>query len=393
MLTISRLPLPAEGAATVPIDLAVEAGQCVTVQCNDEQGRVLVAAIAGSAAGPQPSVRFKGKPLNIKDGDTSGRIGVCVPEDEAYPRMKVKAYLDFWCGLYGEHRRPLGDLLQAAGLLDAADKLIARLSASERRRLQLVRCAVHDPELIVLENPEQGLDLASCAIVRQMVSGWTAKGKALLITCSSTESAVSLSGDAYRLTSYGLKRLVARDETDEPGEEDRGETNGREDRRGTNGGENPEDTKDTNGKEAERGDLKEKNSEAASQPAAASEPAYPNSGAPRLRIAKIPAKAGDKVILVDPSEILYVESSDGQSMLHLETETLPCAWSLNELEARLAPFDFYRCHRSYLVNLKRVREVIVWTRNSYSLVMADPSKRAVPLSKGRYEDLKRLIGI
>jgi len=369
LLKLHQFPLPAEGAATVPIDLEVSAGQCVALQCNDEQGRALAAAITGSVAGPRQSVLFRGKPLHMKDGDASGKIGVCVPDDEAYPRLTVKAYLKFWCGLYGA-RRPLDDLLQAAGLLSLADTAIHRLNASERRRLHLVRCTVHDPELIVLENPEQGLDLASCAIVRRMAADWIKAGKALLVTCSSTESAVSLTGDAYRLTALGLTRLVERDETAEPG------------------------------REAVQGDVHEPTTDASSEPKTHINPLpepepglRPKAEARRLRIVKIPAKAGDKVILIDPSEILYVESSEGQSMLHLETETFVCAWTLNELEQRLEPFDFYRCHRSYLVNLRKVREVIVWTRNSYSLVMADPSKRAVPLSKGRYEDLKRMIGI
>ncbi|WP_373233098.1 LytTR family transcriptional regulator DNA-binding domain-containing protein [Cohnella sp.] len=357
LLKLVRIPLPAEGAATVQVDLEVGYGQCIALQCNDDQGRALVEAITGAASGARDFVLFRGKPLRMRDEDTCKRIGVCGLEDGEYPRLKVKAYLEFWAGLFGV-RQPLAELLRTAGLLALADTPIARLNTSERRRLHLVRCALHDPELIVLENPEQGLDLESCAIVRRMAANWSAAGKALLITCSSTESAVSLTGDAYRLTSQGVTRLAIREEAEpvEPYAQRASDAQS-----------------DKMAKAALHGEAQEDK--------------------PRPRVAKIPAKAGDKIILVDPEEILYVESSDGQSMLHLETETLACVWTLNELELRLEPFHFYRCHRSYLVNLQQVREVIVWTRNSYSLVMADRSKRAVPLSKGRYEELKRMIGI
>ena len=51
-----------------------------------------------------------------------------------------------------------------------------------------------------------------------------------------------------------------------------------------------------------------------------------------------------------------------------------CALTLSELEVRLTGFGFFRCHRSYLVNLQRVREVITWTRNSFSLILDDERK-------------------
>ncbi len=69
-----------------------------------------------------------------------------------------------------------------------------------------------------------------------------------------------------------------------------------------------------------------------------------------------------------------------------------CALTLSEsLEARLTGFRFFRCHRSYLVNLQRVREVITWTRNSFSLILDDERKSSIPLSKGRMDELKGVI--
>jgi ABC-2 type transport system ATP-binding protein len=342
LLKLLQLPIPSHGEREVPIDLEVAAGQCVALQCNDEQGRALVGRITGTVTGPPEAVLYREKPLRLKGDGALAHIGLCRLDDGDYPRLKVKAYLEFWSRLYGV-RRSIGDLLQSAGLLSAMDSAIARLNASERRRLNLVRSVLHDPELILLENPEQGLDLEGCAIVRRMVASWTEQGKAVLVTCSSPESAISLTGDAYRLTDQGMERLATRDESEPIGLPARQDG------------------------EAEQVSLS--------------------------RIAKIPARAEDKVILVDPAEILYVESSDGQSLLHLEAETLTCMWTLNDLDQRLEPFHFYRCHRSYIVNLQRVRELIVWTRNSYSLILSDRGKRAVPLSKGRYEELKRIIGI
>ncbi|MFS0724127.1 LytTR family transcriptional regulator DNA-binding domain-containing protein [Paenibacillus sp. 1P07SE] len=110
-----------------------------------------------------------------------------------------------------------------------------------------------------------------------------------------------------------------------------------------------------------------------------------------FKLQKITAKAEDKIILFDPLEIDYVESSEGQSRLYVNSETFDTPIPLKELEQRLRPFGFFRCHRSYLVNLQRVREIIVWSKNSYSLSLDDRKHSTVPLSKGNYAALKDML--
>ena len=109
------------------------------------------------------------------------------------------------------------------------------------------------------------------------------------------------------------------------------------------------------------------------------------------KVEKIPAKVDERILLFDPTEIDYVESEEGISNLYIRGEKFPCSISLTDLEERLKYFGFFRCHRSYIVNLQRVREVITWTRNSYSLSLGDKTKSSVPLSKGRLEELKAIL--
>ncbi|MDG0873430.1 LytTR family transcriptional regulator DNA-binding domain-containing protein [Paenibacillus thiaminolyticus] len=98
-------------------------------------------------------------------------------------------------------------------------------------------------------------------------------------------------------------------------------------------------------------------------------------------------------MLIDPLEMIYIESQDRVAHLHVQSGDYPCSMTLQELEQKLKPFGFFRCHRSYLVNLQRVREVIIWSRNSYSLVLDDEKKSTVPLSKSKYEEMKAIMGI
>jgi len=66
------------------------------------------------------------------------------------------------------------------------------------------------------------------------------------------------------------------------------------------------------------------------------------------------------------------------------------SFTLAELEERLEPEGFFRCHRGFLVNVRCVKEIASFTRNSFFLVLRDG--REVPLSKHRAVELKQRLG-
>jgi ABC-2 type transport system ATP-binding protein len=107
---------------------------------------------------------------------------------------------------------------------------------------------------------------------------------------------------------------------------------------------------------------------------------------------KIPVRQEGKVTLVNPADILYADASEGKSTLQTHQSRLPTQFTLNELEERLARSGFFRAHRSYLVNLQHVKEVIPYTRNSFSLRLDDPDNTEIPLSKSAAAELRELLG-
>ena len=107
---------------------------------------------------------------------------------------------------------------------------------------------------------------------------------------------------------------------------------------------------------------------------------------------KIPVRLEDKVILVNPGEILYIEAEGGHTCLKTPDARLATQFTLNELEERLSRSGFFRAHRSYLVNLQHIKEIIPYTRNSFSLRLDDPAGTEIPLSKTAAGELKDLFG-
>jgi ABC-2 type transport system ATP-binding protein len=107
---------------------------------------------------------------------------------------------------------------------------------------------------------------------------------------------------------------------------------------------------------------------------------------------KIPVRMQDKVALVNPSDILYALAQEGRAFLQTANERLPTQFTLSELEQRLARSGFFRAHRGYLVNLQHVKEVIPYTRNSFSLILDNADETEIPLSKAAAAELRELLG-
>lgn len=112
-----------------------------------------------------------------------------------------------------------------------------------------------------------------------------------------------------------------------------------------------------------------------------------------ITLQKIYTKRNDRVFLFNPPEIDYIESIDGSILVHVGGENFVCALTLTELEQRLLNSGFFRCHRSYIVNLQKVREIITWTKNSYSLRLNTGKDAVVPLSRSKLHELKTLLNI
>ncbi|MGF7036731.1 ABC-2 type transport system ATP-binding protein [Paenibacillus mucilaginosus] len=112
-----------------------------------------------------------------------------------------------------------------------------------------------------------------------------------------------------------------------------------------------------------------------------------------ITLQKIYTKRNDKVILFDPPEVDYIECMNGSIVVHVDGENYVCALTLTELEQKLLNFGFFRCHRSYIVNLQKVREIITWTKNSYSLRLNTGKDAVVPLSRSKLHELKALLNI
>ena len=108
---------------------------------------------------------------------------------------------------------------------------------------------------------------------------------------------------------------------------------------------------------------------------------------------RVPAEKGGRIVLLAPAEIVYAAARDDKTYLKTAAERLLCRLTLRELQERLAPFGFLRVHRRYLVNLEKVREVVTYFKGSLALVMADPDRTEVPVSRTLAPAVKGRLGL
>jgi ABC-2 type transport system ATP-binding protein len=118
--------------------------------------------------------------------DASHRVGYLPEERGLYPGMKVREAIAFMGALRGldwaEGRRRAGGLLEKAGLEASADKKIRKLSKGMAQLVQLLGSIVHQPDLIVLDEPFSGLDPVNQELLESLIAAERARGATILFS-------------------------------------------------------------------------------------------------------------------------------------------------------------------------------------------------------------------
>ena len=115
----------------------------------------------------------------------------------------------------------------------------------------------------------------------------------------------------------------------------------------------------------------------------------------RVRRSSAPSfwcKSAGRNFIVDAQDIVYATIDDG--LITIVTSTLEGQSNyrtIEELQSNLDPETFWRVHRSYLVNINRIKEVIPWFKSSYQIRMDDKKQTEIPVSRVQTKRLRTLL--
>lgn len=107
----------------------------------------------------------------------------------------------------------------------------------------------------------------------------------------------------------------------------------------------------------------------------------------------IAAEQNGKTLLIRPEEVIYISTDKDNVYVKTETESFLTRYTLRELESRLDPKCFFRTHRCYLVNIKKMRALIPYFNGTYTVVVQDKQKSEIPVSRTQARRLKEILGI
>jgi two-component system response regulator LytT len=124
------------------------------------------------------------------------------------------------------------------------------------------------------------------------------------------------------------------------------------------------------------------------------EPAAPAAGRANPAFTKLLLRSGTRNLIVDPQELIYATIDSGViTLVTAQAEGQSSFRTLEELVGSLDPDLFWRAHRSFVVNINRIREVVPWFKSTYQLKMDDKKASEIPVSRMQSRRLREMLNL
>ena len=105
---------------------------------------------------------------------------------------------------------------------------------------------------------------------------------------------------------------------------------------------------------------------------------------------RVNLRKNENIIVTDVNDIYYAEASEKMTLVYTESEEYTMPMSITEFHDRLPQDIFFRCHRSYSVNLSKIHEIVPWFNNTYVLRLKD-IKAEIPVSRSKSKAFRQIM--
>jgi ABC-type multidrug transport system ATPase subunit len=173
------------------VTLRCDAGQIVGLLGPNGAGKSTLLSVVATLLEPSAgSVTYGGKTARESGAALRGRIGLLGHDLYIYPELSPAENLRFFGRIYDvpDVERRVDDALKRADLGLRRDDAVAGFSRGMRQRLALERALLHDPRLVLLDEPFTGLDDAATGALRTRLAGLRATGAIVLVTTHDLET-------------------------------------------------------------------------------------------------------------------------------------------------------------------------------------------------------------
>ncbi len=191
------------------ISLRCEAGEVVALLGPNGAGKSTLLSLAATLLTPSSGeIRYGEQTMAAAGPGLRGRIGVLGHDLYVYPELSAAENLTFFGSLYGlaDVEARVAAALDRAGLAHRDDP-VGRFSRGMRQRLALERALLHEPRLVLLDEPFTGLDDAATGMLRERLGGLRQAGCIVLLTTHDLETIEGLVDRAVLLRGAALTVL------------------------------------------------------------------------------------------------------------------------------------------------------------------------------------------
>ena len=169
--------------AVAGLDLAVpEGGVFGFLGPNGSGKTTTIRCLLGLASPTTGDLRLLGRPVPDGLRDAIGRTGAIVETPALFPTMTARENLRLLASVDGIGERSVDEVLDVVGLGERADDLVKRYSLGMKQRLALAAALLKDPELLILDEPANGLDPAGMREVRQLMRRMADEGRTVFVS-------------------------------------------------------------------------------------------------------------------------------------------------------------------------------------------------------------------
>jgi ABC-2 type transport system ATP-binding protein len=173
--------------AVAGVDLTVGQGEIFGLVGPNGAGKTTILRILATLLEPSAgTAEIAGMSVTRNPDQVRRVLGFMPDVFGVYDDMKVWEYLDFFARCYGiapaARRRVIADLLELVDLADKRDNYVQTLSRGMQQRLCLAHALVHDPQVLLLDEPASGLDPRARVELRELLRELRSMGKTILIS-------------------------------------------------------------------------------------------------------------------------------------------------------------------------------------------------------------------
>lgn len=169
------------------LDFSIGRGECVLlIGANGSGKSTLLRLLSGLSKPTAGLIRIGGWELPREAMAVRAQIGLVAHRPLLYENLSARENLDFFGKLYGmdaDERLERGrELLQAVGLDRWADSSVRTYSRGMKQRLSIARALLHQPEILLLDEPYSGLDQAACDLLDALLAQAKDAGRTIILS-------------------------------------------------------------------------------------------------------------------------------------------------------------------------------------------------------------------